>query len=246
MVSFSEKVTLQMSRSALGQFEWVHGKKEYLANYWSIFLQGTFFTPKWTVVLSESKSDVLAPAANFKKVFPLIILMSLLVVLLLSTIQIRRSLIPLEKLREGTSADRPTDFDSRVTIRSGDEFEELAGFFNTMTSRLGKQFNALTTMNEIDRAILSALDPGKIIDVVLTHMYDISPCDKVSVTLLDFNAEITGRTYIGNGKGKGRTSEAIILKPEEIEDTKRSSRKSLSPIGHWDSQLSRPHGSERH
>ncbi|MGD0919544.1 MAG: HD domain-containing phosphohydrolase [Thermodesulfobacteriota bacterium] len=217
VVSFSEQVMLQMSRSALGRFEWMHGEKEYLANYWSMFLQGPFFTPKWTVVLSESKSDVLAPAANFKKVFPPIILMSLLVVLLLSTIQIQRSLIPLEKLREGTMRIGQQDFNSQVTIKSGDEFEELAGSFNKMTSRLGKQFNTLTTMHKIDRAILSALDTRKIIEVVLTCMYDISPCDTVSVTLLDFNAEITGQTYIGNGKGKGRTSEAIILKPEEME-----------------------------
>ncbi len=54
-VSFPEQVRFQMSRSAMGQFEWVHEKKEYMANYWSIFLQGAFSTPKWTVVLSESK-----------------------------------------------------------------------------------------------------------------------------------------------------------------------------------------------
>ncbi|HXX34962.1 MAG TPA: HD domain-containing phosphohydrolase, partial [Thermodesulfobacteriota bacterium] len=218
IVSLSEKVAFQMSRSDLGRFEWVHGKKEYFANYWSIFLQHKFLTPKWTVVLSESKSDVLAPAANFKKVFFLVVLMSLLVVLLLSTIEIRRSLIPLEKLREGTMRIGEKDFDSQVTIRSGDEFEELAGSFNTMANRLGKQFNTLTTMNEIDRAILSALDTEKIVEVVLTRMYDILPCDAVSVTLLHTNAnKITGQTYTGNGKGKERIIEAIVLKPEETE-----------------------------
>jgi putative nucleotidyltransferase with HDIG domain len=188
-----------------------------LADYWSIFLQGAFFAPKWIVVLSESKSDVLAPIASFKKIFSLIILMSFLIVLLLGTIQIQRSLIPLEKLREGTARIGQQDFNSQVTIRSGDEFEELAGSFNKMTSRLGKQFNTLTTMNEIDRAILSALDTGTIIEVVLARMYDISPCDAVSVTLLDFNAEITGQTYVGNGKGRERTVETIVFKPGEME-----------------------------
>jgi putative nucleotidyltransferase with HDIG domain len=216
-VSFPEQAMLQMSRSALGQFEWVHEKKEYIAEYRCISLQGLLLTPKWTVVLSESKSDVLAPAANFKKIFLLVFLLSLWVVLLLSIVQIRKSLIPLEKLREGTRRIATQDFNSRVDIKSGDEFEELAVSFNTMASRLGKQFNALTTMGEIDRAILSALDTEKIIDVVLTRIRDVFPCDHVSVTLLDSGTPITGRTYIGNGKGKERTIEAIVLKPEEIQ-----------------------------
>ena len=216
-LSFPEQVTLQMSRSTLGQFEWVNKEKEYVSNYRSIFLNAAFGAPRWTVVISESKSDVLAPAANFKKIFPLVILLSLWVVLFLSIVQIRRSLIPLEKLREGTVRIALQDFDSKVTIKSGDEFEELAVSFNTMASRLGKQFNALTTMGEIDRAILSALDTEKIIDGVLTRIHDVFPCDHVSVTLLDSGTQITGRTYIGNVKGKGRTVEAIGLKPEEIQ-----------------------------
>jgi putative nucleotidyltransferase with HDIG domain len=216
-ISFPEQVTLQMSRSRLGEFEWVHEEKEYVANYRSIFLHAAFGTPNWTVVISESKSDVLAPAANFKKIFALVFLLSLWVVLFLSIVQIRRSLIPLDKLREGTVRVALQDFDSQVTIKSGDEFEELAASFNTMTSQLGKQFNTLSTMNEIDRAILSALETEKIVEVVLTGMQDISACDQLSVTLLDSSTELTGQTYIGNGKSKERKIEAIVLKPEELQ-----------------------------
>jgi putative nucleotidyltransferase with HDIG domain len=231
-VSFPEQVALQMSRSALGEFKWVHGKEEYLANFWSIFLRGIFFTPKWTVVLSESKSDVLAPAANFKKIFPLIILISLWVVLLLSIVQIRRSMIPLEKLQEGTRRIALQDFDSRVTIKSGDEFEELAGSFNAMASQLGKQFHALITMGEIDQAILSALDTEKIIDVVLTRMRDVLPCDNVSVTLLDSNGKKTGRTYIGKGEVENeKRMETIDLSVKEIEELTSNPESLLVQLG---------------
>ncbi len=217
-VSLPEEAKAQMARSALGQFEWAHGEKGYLASYRSVHLQGTLLMPKWTVVLSESKSDVLAPANKFKKIFLLTLLMSLWVVLLLSVVQIRRSLIPLEKLREGTRRVAEQDFNSPVTIKSGDEFEELAASFNTMASRLGKQFNALATMGEIDRAILSALDTEKIVDVVLTGIPDVLLCDRVSVTLLDSRTLTTGRMYIGNGKGREKTIETVILKPEEIQE----------------------------
>jgi putative nucleotidyltransferase with HDIG domain len=216
-VSFPEEVKVQMGRSAFGQFEWVHGEKEYLASFRLIHLHGTIFTPKWTVVLSESKSDVLAPAAYFKKIFLLTLLMSLWVVLLLSIVQIRRSLIPLEKLQEGTKRIAAQDFDTPVTIKSGDEFEQLGASFNAMANRLGKQFNTLTMLNEIDRAILSATETEKIVEVVLSCMRDISPCDRVSVTLLDSSTRLTGRTYNGDSKSKERRVEAVDLKPEELQ-----------------------------
>jgi putative nucleotidyltransferase with HDIG domain len=216
-LSFPKEITLKMAQTVTGQFEWGNGKEEYLAGYRSVSLRNTLFMPKWTVVLSESKSDVLAPAANFKKIFPLTLLLSLWVVLLLSIVQIRRSLIPLEKLQEGTRRIATQDFNSRVEIKSGDEFEELAASFNAMASRLGKQFNALTTMGEIDRAILSALDTEKIVDGILTRIREVIPCDHVSVTLLDSSNPIAGRMYIGNGKRDERTIEAIVLKSEEIQ-----------------------------
>ncbi len=221
-VSFPEEVRLKMARSTLGQFVWIHEKEEYLANYWSIFLKAAFFTSKWTVVLSESKSHVLAPISDFRKIFPLVVFMSLLVVLLVSIIQIRRSLVPLERLHEGTQRVAAKDFDSRVTIKSGDEFEELAASFNTMAGQLGKQFKTLTTMGEIDRAILSSLETEKIVEVVITRMSDVFPCDCVSVTLLDSGAGFPAQTYIGGGK-----PETINLTPDEAEEIRSSPEGSI-------------------
>jgi putative nucleotidyltransferase with HDIG domain len=230
-VSLPEGVLEKMTHSAFGQFDWVNEKKEYLASYRSIFLQPAFFTPKWTVVLSESRSDVLAPMADFKKIFPLVILMSLWVVLLLSVIQIRRSMIPLEKLQEGTRRIAAKDFDSRVMIKSGDEFEELGASFNTMASQLSKQFKALNTLAEIDRAILSSLDTEKIVDVVLNRMHDVFLCDSVSVTLIDSGDKMTGRAHIGNGKpDNGKQVETIKLTPEEIQELTDNPESSLVEV----------------
>lgn len=198
-----------------GQFEWNDAGKEFLASYWMIPLRFDYFTPGWTVVLSESNADVLAPVAKFKQTFPLVILMALWVVLLLSIAQIRRSLVPLEKLQEGTHRIAGKDFDSRVTVTSGDEFEELAGSFNAMAYRLGRQFNALTTISEIDRAVLSALDTEKIVETVLTRLPEILPCDFASVTLLEPETPGTVRTYVpGTGKEKWWR---LPVRPEDMQ-----------------------------
>jgi HAMP domain-containing protein len=215
--TFAEHVAAKTDGSEHRRFMWKHGNKEYLASYWSIFLKTRFFIPKWTVVLSQSKADATAPLADFKKIFPLVVLVSLGMVVLLSSIQIRRSLVPLEKLKEGTERIALRDFDSQVTVTSGDEFEELAVSFNTMSKRLGKQFNTLTTIAEIDNAILAALDTERIIETVLMHMRDVLPCDVVSVTLIDSNEANLTRTYARShhraNKSRVKTAE---LDPEDI------------------------------
>jgi len=216
--SFREQLARVLARSAIGQFEWMGPEGEFLASYWSLFLQPRFYLPKWTVVLNESKADVMAPMADFKWSFPLVVLLALWVVMLLAVSQIRRSLIPLEKLREGTERVAKRDFDSRVAVTSGDEFEELATSFNTMAGRLGRQFHALSTMGEIDRAILAALDTRKIVETLLTRMPDALPCDCVSVILRETGAASRGRAYVRDGGAEGgNQEEEIQILPEEMQ-----------------------------
>jgi putative nucleotidyltransferase with HDIG domain len=223
--SLRASLTGKITSLSRGQFEWSYGGKEFLASYWSIPLKYSYFTPGWTVVLSESKADVLAPLAKFKATFPLVVLMALWVVLLLSIMQIRRSLVPLEKLQEGTRRIALRDFDSRVTVTSHDEFEELATSFNAMAGRLGRQFNALTTISEIDRAVLSALETEKIVDTVLARMPDVLPCDFASVTLLDPEEPGTVRTYIPQ-LGPREKWWRMPIRPEEMQKL-RDNRESL-------------------
>ncbi|HSD52436.1 MAG TPA: HD domain-containing phosphohydrolase [Candidatus Methylomirabilis sp.] len=215
--SFAAQAGEKTATSAVGQYEWSQGGKDYLISYWSLFLRPRFFVPKWTVVLGESKAAVLAPMEEFKKIFPLVILLALWVVLLLSVSQIRRSLVPLEKLQEGTTRVAQRDFETRVTVTSGDEFEDLAKSFNVMAGQLGRQFHALRTIAEIDQAILGTLDTRKIVDTLLTRMRDVFRCDAVSVTLLDAKAPFAGRTSVGDGAtGDRSVIEAVPLSPGEI------------------------------
>jgi response regulator RpfG family c-di-GMP phosphodiesterase/HAMP domain-containing protein len=216
--SFYEKLGPIDERGAIGQFEWKYQDKEYMTSFRDIFLKAQFLYPQWTVVLSVSKDDIFAPLAYFKKIFPHIILLSLCVVLLLSIIQIRRTMNPLEKLKDGTRQIAMREFDSRVEVSSGDEFEELAASFNDMAKQLGRQFKALTTMAEIDRAILSALDTEKIVNTVITRMKEFFRFDLVGVTLLDSKGENSPQTYVGSAKqDRVRIIDDIEVMPEEAE-----------------------------
>ncbi|MGD9074091.1 MAG: HD domain-containing phosphohydrolase [Desulfobacteraceae bacterium] len=191
-----ERSEYSMPRTGRGIFEWKHEKETYKASFRSLNIKYNPTHPQWTVVLTVPKETIDRPMAQFKRIFPLIVLLSFWVVLLLAFVQIRRTTRPLEKLGEGTRRIAMREFDSRVKVTSGDEFEELANSFNNMARQLGRQFNALTTMSEIDRAILSALDTERIVRTVLSRMREFLPYDSVSVTLLDPKGQNPGRTFM--------------------------------------------------
>ena len=161
----------------------VSSDDSYLSASTEIRLPEAFAAQMWHVVLTEPKAAVLEPMVEFSNTFLIVIGLSSLAVLLLSVSQIRRSVLPLEELQKGTRRIAQRDFASRVTVTSRDEFEQLASSFNTMAMQLGRQFNALATAAEIDRAVLSATDATTIVDTILARIRDVFPCSVVSVTL---------------------------------------------------------------
>jgi diguanylate cyclase (GGDEF)-like protein len=181
-------------------------------------LDEVFSAPTWTIILSESEQEVLGPLSDFTRLFGWVVALSGLAVLLLSGSQIQRSLVPLVELREGTRRIAHRDFDSRVAVSSRDEFEELATAFNTMASQLGRQFQALSTAAEIDRAVLSATEAVSIVDTLLARTKDVFPCHMVAVTLVVPDG---GKMVSGMVQDYGDTSRVAIrvdLRSEDVQD----------------------------
>ncbi|MFO1372143.1 MAG: EAL domain-containing protein [Candidatus Competibacteraceae bacterium] len=195
----STEQLIKLNKSSSGQFTWHnHGHEEYLINYWSIFLEPNFLVPKWTVITRQSKANILVPIADFRNIFAFVITLTLAIVALLSVHQIRRNLIPLEKLMEGVQHIANKKFNKPVEVSSGDEFEELATSVNNMAVQIDKQFHILSTMVDIDQLILSTLKIEDIIKIVLTRMHEIIPYDCISMTVINRNHNNSCRTYTRN------------------------------------------------
>lgn len=216
--SFPNQVILKINNGASGQFELVHENEKHLVSYRTIFIKPRFLVYGWTVVLSQAKADVLAPMSDFKTIFPFVVLMSLWIVLLFSIYYIRKSLVPLELLKKGTRRISMKDFDCRVEITSHDEFEELAADFNEMSDHLNRQFKALETKAEIDRAILSSLATKTIVETVINRMPEWFACDTVSICLIDSNQSNTTLSYFSFFKqGNELSDESIDFKPDDFD-----------------------------
>lgn len=123
-----------------------------------LFLESQYLFPRWTLVLRQEHAATLDSQTRFTTLFPLMVALCLGLVLYMILILIRRTLAPLSELRALTDSVARQDFDARVTIRTGDEIEELGHAFNTMAAQLKRQFSALSVQARIDREILSSLD----------------------------------------------------------------------------------------
>lgn len=130
-----------------GAFVW-GSKEHHLVGFWSLFLDAKFASPDWRIIFSEPESEILAPLTRFRRLFALATLLAILIVAFLSTGQIRRSLGPLAALRLGTERIARLEFDQRVEVESGDEFEDLADTFNAMSDRVRAQFLESARLNQ--------------------------------------------------------------------------------------------------
>jgi diguanylate cyclase (GGDEF)-like protein len=175
---------------------WENADGKNLAVAWDLFIKSSFSGPDWRIISSRPEADALLPVYAFHRIFPIVILFSLLIVLLLSMIQVRKTMVPLQRLVGATRRLANSEFGEPVEVSSEDEFKELADSFNVMARRLEKQFNELKILSEIDRLILTYPD----LDVVLAKIFDtahkIMSCEFIAIILVDRTDAAIGWSYI--------------------------------------------------
>lgn len=216
-------VSLIMSKqkvASIGQFKWQRADEDYLVNYWSAYMKPAYLADSWTVVAVQSRQESLGPTRSFITTFLLVILLTLFVVIFVSSVLIRRSLVPLSILNDGARRLSSGDFNSRVEIASGDEFEDLARSFNDMSAQLGQQFTALSEMGRLVQTILAAHDRETIIDAVMSQFRNSVSCEWLGISLTDENSTFLFMTSYYNGP-KGDTTETVLFETllggEELE-----------------------------
>jgi putative nucleotidyltransferase with HDIG domain len=191
-----KEIENKMKTSAVGRLEWTDEAGTHFASQWSAFLKGSIYADDWKIIVSESKGDAFAAVNRVSKMMALILIVFFLAILFLSSVQIRRNLEPLARLKEGTQRVSQGDFKSLISVRSGDEFEELAASFNTMSTRIGKHFTNLSDMGQMITDILTSLDKERIIHTVLLNASKVVSCGSVSLTLIDLQEPITTLTFL--------------------------------------------------
>lgn len=217
--SLLKELALRAGGAKDRQFEYTDDDKtDFLVSFWSLYLQGKFNSQNLTVILRQTKTEVLAPLGDFKIIFPLVVLLSLWIVLLLSVVFIRRYMVPVERLKEATVHIARRDFTQEIEVKSGDEFETLAQSFNTMSRQLNRQFNTLETISNISRTILSSLNTHQIIETTLIRLSHFLQSEASQLILFkDHNSsQAVAFTYSGEAKPSREEQIVHITETEKI------------------------------
>jgi putative nucleotidyltransferase with HDIG domain len=118
-----------------------------LARTWTMPLRHGYLTGPWTVVMFQARADARAPIASFAYDFWMVLAFSALAVTLLSIGRVRRNLRPLDDLVAATDRLARREFDTTVSIATGDEFEVLGDAVNHLARELKTRFEQLEAFN---------------------------------------------------------------------------------------------------
>jgi len=90
----------------------------------------------WTVIVEQPTSEAYASATKLQRQLVVAISIALLAMISVGYLFGRTFITPILKLQRATHDVASGQLDTRVDIRTGDEFEDLGGSFNTMANRL--------------------------------------------------------------------------------------------------------------
>ena len=190
----------------------------YLSNQWDLFLDGIFGFNGISILYFMPRNDAFLEYDYYLKILPQSILITLLIVFVLSSVQMRRSLTPLLKLTQGTKNIIAGNYTKTVDIKSNDEFEVLGSTFNTMSHQIDEQIKRIQTLAKIDRLILSTSDSEYIVEVLIEYLPSIIPADNIAIFILDLEKGNDGILYFNDKSDDDISNANIILEESELNE----------------------------
>lgn len=158
-----------------------NAKNKAMVGKWSLFLKAEFQQQPWEFV-TERLYAIKSQSESFfsTKKFIALALISLLFVGLMGLIHIRKTMVPLEKLIDGTRKIAQGKFDA-VEVEGKSEFSELANSFNQMSSNIQRQLDTLENLSNIDRSIATKLDVDALIQQIIHRVEKLTNGATVAV-----------------------------------------------------------------
>jgi len=174
---------------------WDSDGEEWLAARWQLFLPSRFAAEPWLVVVREPRALALGALATLQRVIPAAALLTLAMIVVLATSQIRRTLKPLDELLDGTKRIAAHDFKHPVRVDLRDEFGTLGSALNGMAKQLDHQFTALRALAAIDRMILDTTTLDPVLETLFARLGELIPDARHGALIVDPDEPHHGRLY---------------------------------------------------
>lgn len=149
---------------------------------WRLFLTGSFGSGEW-MLLGQPVEPKTALQDHVLRLVALGGAATMVLIVILGLVLVRRTMVPLEQLIAGTRKVSAGDWSARVAVGRNDEFGQLARLFNSMVERLGRQAQAVGVQAEIDRELLGSLDVARVMQQVLARLQVLLPRARLAVVV---------------------------------------------------------------
>jgi diguanylate cyclase (GGDEF)-like protein len=208
------------------ELNWEEGGVRYLGGFRDLFLTGRFGADSWLVIASQPEDHALEPVRNLTAVVVPMVLLGLLVASLLGLVYVRRILQPLNELANAAGRIASGNFEGRIVAARDDEFGVLARSFNSMSTRLGRQFKILLAQAELDAIILSTVDLSRVVAVVLNRIAELVVADRHLMLLADAGSPGSYRMYAlgADGQVHGEDASLSLADRERLRQATRGLR----------------------
>ena len=193
---------------------------QLLRDQWDLVLKPEFGVGAWHFIATKRQQGSFSEYAGL--LLPVAVGM-LLLALLLSSIEIRRILVPLEMLLEKIAA---LGGGRASSVHGDDEFVALDRTFQSMQSRISAQIQALETLQEIDQLILARTPLAEVIGLVLRRIRTIVGPRPISISVSSATREVSDRDFLLRPDG---TLSTVPLNDDAAGDERQPTR--MQPRG---------------
>jgi signal transduction histidine kinase len=150
---------------------------------------------RWYVFFEQPLSTALQPVYSLLFRTGWLLALGVLLAVLSGVLMARHMVVPIRALQVGAQQLEASDFGHRIDVRTGDEIEDLANYFNHMADQLQGSYSALEqkvsertrdlarsvselkALEEIGRAVASSLDTKSVLATIVTRAVELTHAD---------------------------------------------------------------------
>ncbi|MBT8450299.1 MAG: EAL domain-containing protein, partial [Gammaproteobacteria bacterium] len=194
------------------RFNYDKGNIQIPTTYWSIFLESYFQIEQWTVVKSDLSNIADQSINNLRLVLFIVAFLTVALVIIFTLPIIRSRVLPLEKILDATKKLAAGEFQTKIDIKSNDEFQQIGDAFNHMTTKLEEVFEHQHSLSVIGAQLLSSDTAKLVFRNIHRELIKLSEIDAVGIVYFETEKHVELAFYYPIAQKPSHKNELLLYR----------------------------------